>query len=208
MLVFQSFVFGLLIGFAAVYIRFLWSRRRLYYLAAKLPGPKGLPFIGMGHKFFNKNFKQIFDVLATITEGYKSPAAFWLGPELIVYAETPESLQIVLNSPKCLDKSNLYRTFALKKGLVCSGGETWRQHRKILNPSFSLRAMQQLVPTFDEKSRILIKQIEIELDKKQFDVYGYLSACSLETLLKGTMNLDLDIQSIALENDYVHSTEM
>lgn len=208
MLVLQSLVLGFVICLVAAYVCFQWRRRRLHYLAAKLPGPRGLPLLGMAHKFFTGDFKKIFHVVTTITDGYDSPTSFWLGPELIVFAETPETIQIVLNSQHCIDKSSLYKTFSLEKGLVVGGGKLWKSHRKILNPSFSLRIVQQLVPTFDEKSRILTKQMEVELDKTPFDVYGYLSACSLETLLKGTMNLDRDMQSNALQNKYVHSTEM
>lgn len=208
MLVLQSLLFGFAMFLAAVYASYSWSRRRLYYLAAKLPGPRGLPFIGLTHKFLTGDFEKIFRILATVTDGYESPASFWLGPELVVFAETPEALQVVLNSQDCLDKSPLYKTFSLEKGLVVSGGETWKSHRKILNPSFSLGVLKQLVVTFDEKTRIMVHHMGVELDRKPFDVYGYLSACSLETLLKGTMNLDRDLQSDALENKYVHSTEM
>lgn len=208
MLVLNSLLFGFIICLLVFYASFRWRRRRLYYLAAKLPGPRGLPLIGMGHKLLTGDFKKIFEIFTTFSSGYEPPAALWLGPELLIFADTPEVLKIVLNSPKCMDKSPLYGTFSLKKGLLMNGGEMWKIHRKILNPSFSLNILQKLVPIFDQKSKILVENIAVEVEAKPFDVFYYLSACSLETLLKGTMSLDRNMQSNAFLNEYIHNAEM
>lgn len=207
MLVLNSLLFGLFVGLVAFYASFRWRRRRLYYLASKLPGPKGLPFIGMGHKFLTGDFKKIFEAIITFSSGYESPATIWIGPELVIFADTPEILKIVLNSPKCLDKTPFYEAFSLKNGLLLSGGDVWKLHRKILNPSFSLNVLQRLVPLFDQKSKILVRNIAVEVGKKPFDIFYYLSACSLETLLNGTMNLDRNMQSDACQNEYIHNAD-
>lgn len=208
MLVLQSLVFGLVIFLAAFYASFRWSRRRFYYLANKLPGPKGLPLLGHAHWLINKSFNEIFEIIMTVTDGYESPGAVWLGPELLIFADTPESLQIVLNSQKCLDKSPLYDVLVLTKGLLVGSGNLWRRHRKILNPSFNIGILQQLIPTFDDKSKIFVKNLAQEIGKKPFDVYNYMSACSLETLLKGTMEVDRDVQSKPFESEYLHHIEV
>jgi cytochrome P450 len=207
MLVLKSLLFGLLIFLAAFCACFWWSRRRLYHLAAKIPGPKGWPLIGMGHKFINADYKQIFQTLIDATKGYDTIMKIWIGPELVIFAHTPESLQIVLNSQKCLDKSPLYDVLILKAGLLVANGNVWRNHRKILSSAFSIGVLKSLVPTFDEKSKMFVKNLEVEVGKKPFDVYGYTSACSLETLLKGTMSTDRDIQSDPLQNEYIHLCE-
>lgn len=204
----QSLLFGSLITLIALYATFVWRRRRMYQLAAKIPGPNGLPFIGHGLKFLNGDFKQIFELLVSITEGYSTISKIWLGPELLVFAETPESLQIVLNSQKCLDKSPLYDVLVLTKGLLVGSGELWKRHRKILNPTFSIGILQQLIPTFDEKSQIFVRNLKKEIGREEFDVYGYMSACSLETLLKGTMEIDRDFQSDPLNNSYINHIEV
>lgn len=207
MLVLQSLLFGLLIFLAAICASVWWSRRRLNHLAAKIPGPKGLPLIGMGHKFINADYKQIFRLLVDVTKGYDTIMKIWIGPELVIFAHTPESLQIVLNSQKCLDKSPLYDVLIVKAGLLVSSGNVWRNHRKILSSAFSIGVLKSLVPTFDAKARAYVKNLEAEVGKRPFDVYGYTSACSLETLLKGTMSMDRDIQSDPLRNVYIHQVE-
>lgn len=207
MLILHSLVFGFLICLVAFYGNFLWRRRRLYHLASKIPGPRGLPLIGMVHKFLNVEFDAYLYKFSSMAYGYSSICKFWLGPELVIFAADPHSLQIILNSQKCLDKSPLYDVLVLTKGLLVGSGQIWRTHRKILNPAFNISLLQQLIPLFDEKSKIFIRNLEREVDKKPFDVYGYMSACSLETLLKGTMEIDRDIQSDPFNNKYVYDIE-
>ena len=208
MFVLQLLIFGSFLCLVAFYAKFLRNRRRLYKLAAKIPGPQGLPLIGSAHRFMNKDFKQIFEVLVTITKGFGDVAKLWLGPELLIFVESPESLQIVLNSQKCMDKSPLYDILLLCKGLVVGNGQLWKHHRKILNPAFRINVLKQLIPTFDEKSKSFAKNLEAKVGKPEFDIFRYMSACSLETLLKGTMDIDRDIQSDPLGNNYLHHAEM
>lgn len=201
-------VTALMVSLVVFYFNYLWKRRRLYKLAANIPGPKGFPVIGMAHKFINASCKEMFDVLVNTPIGYPSVMKIWLGPELVIFASTPESLQIVLNSQKCIDKSTLYDRLVLTQGLVIVNGPMWKKHRKILNPSFRISVLQELIPTFDEKSRIFVKNLEAKVGNEQFNIFNYMSACSLETLLKGTMEIDRDIQSDPLKNDYLHNVEM
>lgn len=180
----------------------------MYELAEKIPGPKGWPLIGIGHKLLAQDFQKIFQILDEISNQYDSLVKAWLGPELLIFADTPEALQIVLNSPNCLDKSPLYDVMLLTKGLLIVSGEMWRSHRKILNPAFSVRVIQELIPTFDEKSKRFAEKLKAEVGKKPFDVSTYMAACSLETILKGTLNVDRDIQSDPHNNEYVNDVEV
>jgi cytochrome P450 family 4 len=208
MLVLESLIVGFFTSLLVFYLNFRWKRKRLYELASKLDGPKGLPLIGSGHKFIGVDFDKVFKLAINICAGYRAPAKMWLGPELVVFVDDPECLQVVLNSQKCLDKSPFYDVLILTQGLVISGGKMWKHHRQILNPAFSIGVLQSLVPLFDEKSRIFVKNLKNEVDKKEFDVYHYTSACSLETLLKGTMDLDRDIQSDPSSDSFLHDCEM
>ena len=207
MLVLQSLVFGCFICLLAFYGNFVWRRRRLYYLASKIPGPKGLPLLGMAHKFINVDFTTILNTFISMSSGYTSISKVWLGPELLIFAADPESLKIVLNSDHCLDKSPFYKALMLNQGLVAGGGQMWKTHRKVLNPSFNIGVLKPLIPLFDEKSKILIKNLKEEIGKEPFDIFEYISSCSLETLLKGTMEVDRDIQSDPLKNEYIHNIE-
>lgn len=207
MLVLHSLIFVLATVFTVLYASFRWRRRRLYHLASKLPGPEGLPLIGMAHKLFTTDYTKVFDFLMTVPNGYEAPMKMWMGPVLVVFANTPEILKVVLNSQKCLHKSVLYDVLVAREGLVLAGGDLWRRHRKILNPAFSIGILQDLIPTFDEKSKIFAKNLEVEVGRGEFDVYGYISACSLETLLNGMMETKRDIQSDPLNSKYIDDIE-
>ena len=164
-------MFGIVICCAAFAAKITWNRRRLRELAAKIPGPKGLPILGQGHLLLNKNCKEIFKVLTTVTEGFTSDLAkIWVGPELVIFAETPDALKVVLNSQECLAKSKFYDLLILKKGLLINSGDMWRHHRKVLTPAFRLSVLQSLVPLFDQKSRALVKNLTKLCGVKKFDV--------------------------------------
>lgn len=208
MLVLPSLIFGILICFVAFYATFRWKRRRLYELAAKIPGPDGLPFIGIGHKFLIPGYQKKIKFHRNSGKKFSSLTKLWLGPELLIVVNTPEALQIVLNSQHCLNKSKLYDVVPVNKGLVVANGQLWRHHRKILNPAFTPRAIQQLIPIFDLKANILAENLRAQVGEKPFDVTAYVAACSLETILKGTMEIDRNIQGNPLNNEYIENFEM
>ena len=96
----------------------------------------------------------------------------------------------------------------LNKGLVLAGGNLWKHHRKVLNPSFSVGILQQLFPMFDEKAKKLCNRLAREVGKGELELNDFISACSLETLMKGTMAVDRDIISEPLENSYLRLTDL
>lgn len=195
MFVLQSLIFGLLITLVAFYANFLWKRRRFNELAQKIPGRDGLPFIGILHKFAFRNYKDYLQVVSDIPDG-NSLTKFWLGPFLAVMVNSPENLQTVLNSPKCQKKpSAFYSMWDATQGLVLSHGSLWKNHRKILNGSFTMNVLQRLLPMFNEKSMKSINLLSTHVNNGEFDVYENIAAFSLETLMIGNFNYDRDFQT-------------
>lgn len=45
---------------------------------------------------------------------------FWLGPALFIFVNDPKLIEQVLDSPKCLEKSFLYKFLRLDKGLLAA----------------------------------------------------------------------------------------
>lgn len=195
MIVLQSLLFGSLISLVAFYANFLWKRRRFNELAAKIPGSNGLPFIGILHKFAFRSYKHYLSVFCKIPDG-NSLTKFWLGPFLAVTVNSPENLQAVLNSPHCQKKpSAFYNVWSATEGMVLSHGSLWKSHRKILSGAFTVNVLHRLLPMFDEKSKKSLQILKKHVDKKEFDVYENVAACSLETLMKGNFNYDRDYQT-------------
>lgn len=195
MFVLQSLLFGSLLLLVALYANFLWKRRRLNELARKLPGSNGLPFIGILHKFAFRSYRHYLSVLCEIPDG-NSLTKFWMGPFLSVIINSPENLQIVLNSPKCQKKPEaFYNVWSATEGMVLSHGSLWKRHRKILSSAFTVNVLHRLLPMFHEKSKKSIEVLRKHVNQGEFDVYENVAACSLETLMKGNFNYDRDYQT-------------
>lgn len=204
---FQSYLVGIFVTLVSWYGMYSWRRRRLYRLASKIPGPNGVPFFGEAFSVIGTNQKQAFRALINLAKDHATPTKIWFGPYCAIIIDDPQDLQIVLNSQKCLDKSIVYNLIGLEKGLVINGGNMWKIHRKLLDPSFGTPLLQSFVPVFNRKSKILIRELEKQAGKPEFDIFTQISANTLETLLVTMMGLEKDIQTDAYNNEYLHSVE-
>ena len=208
MVVLEAVLCGLSITLVTWYVSFLWSRRNLYKLAAKIPGPKGWPLIGVAFRFFGKDPKDILKVLMDITKDYDSPCKAWLGPKCFVIIQRPEDMQSVLNSQHCIDKSEIYQFFGARKGLIVAGGNLWRTHRKLLNPTFFVKVINTFLPTFNEKSKKMIDVFDRNyVGKTEFNAFEPISLFILEALLSTTIGLNKDIQN-EKNNKYLNDVHM
>lgn len=59
-------------------------------------------------------------------------------------------------------------------------GEYWKPIRKLLNPTFNLKILQSFVPIFNEKTNIMVKNLDKEAGNGTFDVSKYIFACTLD----------------------------
>lgn len=59
----------------------------------------------------------------------------------------------------------------------------WKPIRKLINPSFSLKILRSFLPIFNAKIKILVENLDSEVEKPHFDLFPYLSACTLDKVL-------------------------
>ena len=119
------------------FIYFLWLRR-FYYLAwYKMPGPLGLPFLGVAleilnpqslYKYFMFQFFIIFELITKFIfsgssrfikkfcKQYKSPVVTWMGMQCYFYVDDPVTMELVLTSPKCINKGEIYQCISSVTG--------------------------------------------------------------------------------------------
>ena len=45
---------------------------------------------------------------------------FWMGPTLFIFVNDPKLIEQVLSSPKCIEKSFIYKFLRLDKGLLAA----------------------------------------------------------------------------------------
>nr|AYN79709.1 cytochrome P450 4G68 [Bemisia tabaci] len=190
--------FYLLIPIAALwYAYFRMCRKRLYELAAEIPGPKGLPLIGNAYEFMGDSNKIFENIYVKSFEYAKdgAPAKCWIGPRLIVFLTDPRDVEIILSSSVYIDKAPEYRFFQpwLGNGLLISTGETWRAHRKLIAPTFHLNVLKSFMGLFNTNSRLAVEKMRKE-GTKAFDVHHYMSEATVEILLETAMGVDKGTQ--------------
>lgn len=188
-------VFEILISVVICLICNYFIRRwRFFSLASKIPGPKEhIPLIGILPEFIGADLKKIFNVILKYQNTLGGLGKVWFGTELMVIICTPDAMQKVLNSRECLDKPKFFKCFRLQRASLFGKLDAWRSHRKILNPAFSIQVLKTFVPLFDDKSRKLIKLLNAQCGTREFDVFSYMSAFFLETILKAALDLDIDV---------------
>lgn len=117
---------------------------------------------------------------------YKSPTRVWLGPNLYLLLTTPDDVQTVLNAPECLNRDKVYKFIEplMGLGLVTLPGQSWREHRKFLNPTFNLKILKSFVPIFNNQTNILRDILSNEEENRIFDIYKYMDRCTLDTVCR------------------------
>jgi cytochrome P450 family 4 len=110
----------------------------------------------------------------TAYKDYGSIARFWITILPYVILLEPDDLQAVLSSSKHTRKIFFYRFLDnfLGKGLITSDVETWKTHRRILQPAFHLQVLQKFIDSFaasaDRLANKLSRQDGNELDITKF----------------------------------------
>ncbi|OWR47999.1 cytochrome P450 4C1, partial [Danaus plexippus plexippus] len=105
-----------------------------------------------------------------------------IGPKTLYVLTDPEDSLTVSNA--CLQKDSVY-DFAknwIGNGLITASLPIWKIHRKVLDPLFSARLLNNFMEVFNNLSRVLIKNLEVEVEKGPFDPYVYSRRHTLEII--------------------------
>lgn len=144
-----AFSVSLLVAIAAIAVlRFFWNRRRFYALSMRLNGRFGYPFIGNALQFIDATSKVMCDLVVLMdfshiptmcvfvaevvsnmqahADRYGNLSQLWIGPRLFVFIDNPADVELILNSPDCIDKGRSYRFIdtIVGKGLISMKSES------------------------------------------------------------------------------------
>jgi len=188
-----------------VWLKFIWHQWKYYVLGRKLQGPPAYPLIGCIFSFYGSP-QELFEKFCDLVRRYVTPISFWLGPKLYIYIDRPEQIQVVLNSPQCADKENVYKfaNVLIGEGLVTLCGNKWRNHRKLLNPSFGISRLIGFMETFNDSSKVLVKCLESYANRHEtVDIFSFISSCTLdsicsESFLKNSVKISFNNSKIFL----------
>ncbi|CAD7077921.1 unnamed protein product [Hermetia illucens] len=180
-------------------------RSRVVKLIEKIPGPLSLPLIGNTLES-NVDHDELFMRMTGMAKlwGYRYGInRAWLGGPY-VFLSDPETVEPILNSAKYIDKSQDYDFLQpwLGTGLLTSWGRKWHSRRKILTPAFHFKILDDFIDVFNEQSAVLAKKLEAEINSDSFNVFPYVTLCTLDIVCETAMGRRIHAQSNS-DSEYV-----
>ena len=189
MIITEVFIFFV----AFLVTKFFWDHWKFYYLVHKIPlkcfdySIKGL------YRATKADNNTIFKMLRE-SSANNACTKTWFGTLLFVSIVKPEDVKLVLNSKACLDRPFFSKFLNMPKSIFLGNVEYWHSHRKLLNPYFGARSLQNLIPIFNNKVKVLMTNLKKMEGIGEFDVLYSMTALTLETIIK-VMEYDVDIQN-------------
>ncbi|XP_063537297.1 cytochrome P450 4g15-like [Cydia strobilella] len=197
----------LLIVFAlsvSYYAYFRSTRGHLYELSRRLPSVGQLPVLGHTHWFIGgpERILNNIETLANKIEASGGLGHVWIGPTIYAVIMNPEDVQTVLE--KCLQKDASYKFLRtwLGDGLFVAPVDLWKIHRRLLLPMFHNRVVESYTEVFGKHSEVLVQRLQETVDGPEFDVFKYVTRCSLDIVFETAMGERMDLQRKP-ENGYV-----
>ncbi|XP_075974124.1 cytochrome P450 4c3-like [Anticarsia gemmatalis] len=188
-----------------VYFRYSYAGR----LMAKIPGPKGHPFLG---NYFDMctSPELLFDALrvwrSTYGKIYKLCGFYYR----TVHVFNPEDIEILLSSVR-YNKKDMPYTFLygwLGGGLLVSNGEKWMQRRKLLTPAFHFNILTKFFKTFREHTQNLLEDINEEVGKDKTDVTSLINKVTLQIMCETSMGATVPNEKSLTKNYLKYSHEI
>ncbi|XP_044586939.1 probable cytochrome P450 4aa1 [Cotesia glomerata] len=148
----------LIIFLSVFYFFYLFKDNiKIIYFILSLNGPPALPFLGNINYIFDKHL--LFKMSHFAYQLYGPVFRIWLTIFPFVVILEPEDIQKVLGNPRHVSKGFLYNLLHnfLGKGLLTSDSETWKSHRKIIQPAFHLNVLDKFIESFNHSARKLVE---------------------------------------------------
>nr|XP_019543093.2 probable cytochrome P450 313a1 [Aedes albopictus] len=183
----------LLAGVVLLYSYVQWTRRKMYAMLATMSGPKTLPVLGHAHKFYNVTPEGLADTLRYFGS-FPSPVCIHMGPLPHVGVFDPESLQVILNSPHCLQKAHQYTFFWINNTVFTAPVHMWKGQRKALNPSFGPSILGSFVPIFNNKCIVLMNILQQHVGKPERDFTRDIMKCTLDQIYETAFECEFNMQ--------------
>uniref|UniRef100_A0A194ALH3 Putative cytochrome P450 4V2 n=1 Tax=Pinctada fucata TaxID=50426 RepID=A0A194ALH3_PINFU len=170
-----------------------------------IPGPPALPLIGNAHQLAGTS-KEFYNTLIEYSERWHEHGVFrlWVGTQLLVGFYKAETVEVVLQSSKILDKATEYRFLHpwLGTGLLTSTGSKWHSRRKLLTPSFHFKILNDFVGVFQDQAQTMVKRLDSMADRGTFNIFSYITLCALDIICETAMGKTVDAQGNT-DSEYV-----
>ncbi|CAL8091251.1 unnamed protein product [Orchesella dallaii] len=203
---FSGVVLTLSIAIGLYYL--LRRNPRLKQMIDQLGGPPGLPVLGVALSFLGRPHEEFLTIVGEWIDKYGRVIGAWIG-NFIPYVLLAEanSIEKLLSTTNHIDKGkydyNLLHRW-LGMGLLTAPRTKWSARRKLLTPSFHFKILEDFMPVFNEQSTILLDCLNNrEKDGKSFDIFPYITRCTLDTICETAMGKKINAQTSSVNKDYV-----
>lgn len=181
-----------LIFFTILFLKYIWSRRRIYYLSWILPGSLALPLIGNFFSLIKRDGVDIYTFLAETTRRYRKVCRFWAFSDMYVMVADAD---IAYQINKISTKSNIYQYFGLpftKGGILIDNDIAhWKSSRKTIMHTFSFENLKSYVQIFHDESLHFIKKLEPYSNTgKSFYIPHLLKEVTYRAILRTSFKLN------------------
>ncbi|XP_073835038.1 cytochrome P450 318a1 isoform X1 [Musca autumnalis] len=130
----------------------------------------------------------------------KFPLVVILFDRSLLYIEDPVSIEGVLTSPECLNKSFLHNAFHANKGILHAKDEQWKIRRKQLNPAFSHNILINFFNDFNRVGSELCLKLKLELKQKQIS-FDHLADLVNRAVLEASCLTIMGVSTRFTQND-------
>ncbi|XP_073978976.1 cytochrome P450 4c3-like isoform X2 [Rhodnius prolixus] len=174
-------------------------RWRMVNMINKVPGLPSLPIIGNTIEV-NVDHDEIFARVAATRYLWGRTSGIckaWLGIRPYIFISKASAVEVILSSSKHIEKSRDYSYLHpwLGQGLLTSSGAKWQFRRKILTPSFHFRILDDFLGVFTEHARMLTMILSREIDKGPFNLFPYITRCTLDIICETAMGRQIHAQT-------------
>ncbi|XP_020798652.1 probable cytochrome P450 313a3 [Drosophila serrata] len=184
-----------------VWVYFLWSRRRYYMVMLKLPGPIGLPLIGIALELFIHKIK--CSVFTRILNKHGSTVFTWIGPVPTLITRDPKMVQDILTSPECIDRSSVAANAMVTNcghSILTLSEPLWSERRKQMNLAFKQNILLSFFPTFNTETNLLLTLLDSHAGQGEKDLFTDVLRWSFAIAFQTTVGADIQ-QEEGFKND-------
>ncbi|XP_063914271.1 cytochrome P450 4C1-like [Zophobas morio] len=170
-----------------IIISFLWKKRWLLYHAWKIPGPFSVPLLGSAF-LLSATKNDFFDLIYRTLDSCRPVTKFWAGSQLYIATTRPTDLEKILTN--CLSKSPFYDNLGgvIKNSLLTLKVSLWKEHRKMINPSFNSKILNSFHDVFVKYSKEMVKFLN--------DADGSEQANLVSVIWEKTLDISLTVTRI------------